>query len=91
MKIPKRNTLLPSVLRLALALTLVCAIAAGQDKTAKPAPASSPATSPAPESTPKYRNPNLAIDDRVADLLSRMTLEEKVHEIAGGWEAGAEV
>ena len=87
MKIPKRNTLLPSVLRLALALTLVCAIAAGQDKTAKPAPASSPA----PESTPKYRNPNLAIDDRVADMLSRMTLEEKVHEIAGGWEAGAEV
>jgi len=31
-----------------------------------------------------YRNPNLAIEDRVADLLSRMTLEEKVEQIAGG-------
>ena len=32
--------------------------------------------------TPPYRNPRLAIEDRVADLLSRMTLEEKVAEIA---------
>jgi beta-glucosidase len=39
----------------------------------------------------KYRNANLAIEDRVADLLSRMTLEEKVHEITGGGEAQAEV
>jgi len=92
MKIPKRDTLLPSVLNLALAMTLVCAIAAaGQDKTAKPSPASSAATSPAPESTPKYRNPNLAIDDRVADLLSRMTLEEKVQQITGGSRAETEV
>jgi hypothetical protein len=30
-----------------------------------------------------YRNPKLATEDRVADLLSRMTLEEKVEEIAG--------
>jgi len=34
------------------------------------------------EATPAYRNPKLAIDDRVADLLSRMTLEEKVSQIA---------
>ncbi|MGA9040320.1 MAG: CIA30 family protein [Terriglobales bacterium] len=33
---------------------------------------------------PKYRNPNLSIEDRVADLLPRMTLEEKVAEISGG-------
>ena len=33
--------------------------------------------------TPAYRNPHLAIPDRVADLLSRMTLEEKVGQIAG--------
>ena len=39
----------------------------------------------------KYRNPNLAIEDRVADLLSRMTLEEKVHELMGGSEGQAEV
>src|SRR5579864_9374756 len=31
-----------------------------------------------------YRNPRLAIPDRVADLLSRMTLEEKVEQITGG-------
>ncbi|HEV2698384.1 MAG TPA: glycoside hydrolase family 3 protein, partial [Terriglobales bacterium] len=34
--------------------------------------------------TPLYRNPKLSIEDRVADLLSRMTLEEKVEQIAGG-------
>jgi beta-glucosidase len=33
--------------------------------------------------TPPYRNPNLAIPNRVADLLSRMTLEEKVEQLAG--------
>src|SRR5215469_12226784 len=33
------------------------------------------------DSTPNYRNPNLAIEDRVADLLSRMTLEEKVEQL----------
>jgi beta-glucosidase len=33
------------------------------------------------EQTPAYRNPQLAIEDRVADLLSRMTLEEKVAQI----------
>lgn len=35
-----------------------------------------------PDSTPKYRNPNLPIEDRAADLLSRMTLEEKIGQIA---------
>src|SRR5208283_5577939 len=33
----------------------------------------------AQQATPKYRDPSLAPEDRVADLLSRMTLEEKVH------------
>ncbi|HEY1184653.1 MAG TPA: hypothetical protein VGE89_10755, partial [Bryobacteraceae bacterium] len=46
-------------------------------------PASSqPATAAQP--APKYRDPKLTIDERVADLLSRMTLEEKVAEICGG-------
>jgi beta-glucosidase len=44
-----------------------------------------------PQATPKYRNPSLPVEDRVADLLSRMTLEEKVHEITGGAEMQAEV
>ena len=30
---------------------------------------------------PAYRNPKLAIEDRVADLLSRMTLEEKIDQL----------
>ena len=37
--------------------------------------------------TPAYKNPHVSIPDRVADLLSRMTLEEKVSEIAGGRHA----
>ncbi len=40
--------------------------------------------SSAPAASPKYRDPKLTIDERVADLLSRMTLEEKVDEICGG-------
>jgi beta-glucosidase len=34
-----------------------------------------------------YRNPRLAIADRVADLLPRMTLEDKVAQITGGHHA----
>jgi len=33
---------------------------------------------------PSYRNPKLAIEDRVADLLPRMTLEEKIDQLTGG-------
>src|SRR5450631_271894 len=36
------------------------------------------------DSVPAYRNPKLPIPDRVADLLQRMTLEEKVDQLAGG-------
>ena len=39
------------------------------------------------ESAPSYKNPHLAIPDRVADLVSRMTLEEKIDEITGGHRA----
>jgi beta-glucosidase len=44
-----------------------------------------------PNNTLPYRNPNLAIEDRVADLLSRMTLEEKVQQICGGGGQNASV
>jgi beta-glucosidase len=37
--------------------------------------------SAANDSTPNYQNPNLAIEDRVSDLLSRMTTEEKVGQL----------
>ncbi|HTD21033.1 MAG TPA: glycoside hydrolase family 3 N-terminal domain-containing protein [Terriglobales bacterium] len=33
-----------------------------------------------------YRNPNLPVEQRIADLLSRMTLEEKVAQLEGAWE-----
>src|SRR3954466_11735838 len=43
------------------------------------------------QETPKYKNPTLPIDDRVTDLLSRMTLEEKVEQICGGSRAEMQV
>src|SRR5260370_3445807 len=33
-----------------------------------------------------YRNPSLPVEQRVADLLARMTLEEKVAQLEGAWE-----
>ena len=38
--------------------------------------------------TPAYRDASAAIDQRVADLLSRMTLEEKVDEVTSPGEGG---
>src|SRR5262249_17538922 len=34
---------------------------------------------------PDYRNPNLPVEKRVADLLGRMTLEEKVPQVTTPW------
>jgi beta-glucosidase len=45
-------------------------------------------TASAKEDVPLYRNPNAPIDDRVADLLSRMTLEEKIDQISAAGEGG---
>ncbi|HUJ33490.1 MAG TPA: glycoside hydrolase family 3 N-terminal domain-containing protein [Candidatus Acidoferrum sp.] len=42
----------------------------------------------AQEATPDYRHKSLPIEKRVADLLSRMTLEEKVDQLAGGMHPG---
>lgn len=41
--------------------------------------------------TPRYRDATLPIADRVADLLPRMTLEEKVEQLSGGWDAQVHV
>jgi beta-glucosidase len=38
------------------------------------------------QEVPAYRNPKLPVEQRVADLVSRMTLEEKVAQIIGAWE-----
>jgi beta-glucosidase len=68
------------LLRFSLGLALLSAMAAhAQDK-------------PAPQdSNPPYRNPSLTIDERVADLLPRLTLEEKVQQISGGGDGRIEV
>jgi beta-glucosidase len=37
------------------------------------------------QEVPDYKNPRLPVDQRVADLLSRMTLEEKVAQLVSLW------
>src|SRR5437016_1293496 len=37
------------------------------------------------EKTPDYKNPRLPVERRVADLLARMTLEEKVAQLVCLW------
>ena len=62
----------------AVLVLLTASLASGQSQTAQ-------------SSTPKYRDPHLSIQDRVADLLPRMTLEEKVEQISGGWQKDVQV
>ena len=38
------------------------------------------------QNEPPYRNAKLPVEQRVADLLSRMTLEEKVAQLEGTWQ-----
>jgi beta-glucosidase len=38
------------------------------------------------QEVPAYKNPKLSVDQRVADLLARMTLEEKLAQIESLWE-----
>ena len=40
----------------------------------------------AAQDLPPYRNPDLPVEQRLADLLSRMTLEEKVAQLQGTWQ-----
>src|SRR3546814_16192791 len=55
------------------------------------APASSPSALAKPPANAPYRNASLAVDARVADLLARMTLEEKVAQIITLWDSKADV
>jgi beta-glucosidase len=75
-----RNPLQHSFLSLALlCVALAATFAHTQTKTTPP------------DTTLKYRDPNLTIDERVADLLPRMTLEEKVQQITGGGRGQLEI
>ena len=40
---------------------------------------------------PDYKNPKLSVDQRVNDLLSRMTLEEKVAQLTCIWQTRPQV
>jgi beta-glucosidase len=44
-----------------------------------------------PATAPRYKDASLPIQDRVADLLARMTLEEKIDQISDGWETRVNV
>ncbi|HEY4904422.1 MAG TPA: CIA30 family protein [Candidatus Sulfotelmatobacter sp.] len=80
MRQQKQYSPLHSSLLLSFLCVVFCAAAArAQNKTSQL------------ESTPRYRNPNLTVDERVADLLPRMTLEEKVEQISGGGRGQVEV
>ena len=62
-----------------LGLVFITITASGQDKHAgEPA-------------TPRYKDASLPIQDRVADLLPRMTLEEKVDQLNWGWQYKVDV
>ena len=38
------------------------------------------------QNVPPYRDPKLPIEQRIADLFSRMTLDEKLAKMEGAWE-----
>lgn len=65
--------MLPIKMKLLRLLLPAFLLLASTAQTAKPA-----------TETPRYRDPKLSIEDRVADLLPRLTLEEKVEQISGG-------
>src|SRR5215217_5783893 len=58
--------------------------------TAAPAGAGAAGAGPAADDPP-YRNPALPAERRVADLLARMTLEEKAAQMVGIWQKKAEM
>ena len=75
---PMRNALLSVSSALLMSLTISSAAFAQEKPAAQPA-------------SPRYKDASLPIEERVADLLPRMTLEEKVDQIATGWEERIEV
>ncbi len=70
---------------LSIVLVVLAGLIAGLSVDAQDAPAKPDAAAP------RYKDPNAPIADRVADLLPRMTLEEKVEQLAGGWEQKIDV
>ena len=44
-----------------------------------------------PDAAAPYRNPRLPVEQRVEDLLQRMTLEDKIAQMIGIWEAKGDI
>lgn len=79
-------------MRITVMAALLATIAVTDYAAIQPAAAQTPlATDVKPAASAPYRNPGLSIDARVADLLARMTLEEKVAQIITLWDSKAEV
>lgn len=57
----------------------------------QPVPAASSSSMGKPPANAPYRNASLPVDARVADLLARMTLEEKVAQMITLWDSKADV
>jgi beta-glucosidase len=97
MKSPLHSLRLQLIAGLAISLMMLPLMAGSQAKPAhknKPAVPATPAAAikpAAPTDAPRYKDARLPIEDRVADLMSRMTLEEKVEQLATGWESKIEV
>src|SRR5271157_653790 len=97
MKSPLRSLRLQLIAGLVISLMVLPLTAGGQakpvskPKTASPAKPATPDKPAASADAPRYKDASLPIEDRVADLLSRMTLEEKVDQLATGWENRIEV
>lgn len=72
-----------------LATTMMLPMAQAMGQSSIPAASASPTAKP-PANAP-YRNASLPVDARVADLLARMTLDEKVAQIITLWDSKADV
>jgi beta-xylosidase len=64
-----------------LQIPLIAVLYVAANLMAQAPPAQPAQAAPSASETPAYRNPRLPIPDRVADLLERMTLEEKVGQL----------
>ena len=91
-----RNSLSSLSLGLLMSLAILTPAAFAQQKPAaaakqKPATKADVQKPEVKADLPRYKDASLPIPERVADLMSRMTLDEKIDQIASGWEGRVEV